>query len=230
MICLRQCFQTSFEQSSGVSRVVYAQASILVCNEDPVPEGSSLVFGDGCDGRVTFLIQPAEGNQAFFQLVEHGLDFGLQTAEVEVFDIGVAALAGGYVRLKEVVGVFTSVAGDTGVFHHRVVRAGAAFHITGASNAEQHSALSTVVRTPVGAGDFDFAVNRICNPAPRLVAVGAQVALAAVVSHAFKCIKRNRVSGFQRPVCTCVGGVYLVAGTAVLAGRVWITLFDLIGS
>ncbi len=52
-----------------------------------------------------------------------------------------------------------------------------------------------MVRTPVGAGDFDHTVNRCINLATRLVAVGAQVARAAVECYVLKGIKRYRVSG-----------------------------------
>jgi hypothetical protein len=138
---------------------------------------------------MAFFIEPSQSNQTLFKLIEHGLNFSLDTVDVQILGTRVACLAGRYIRLKGVIVVLAQVTSNTGVFHHGVVRAWAAFDVTGASNAEQHRALPTVVRTPVAAGDLDHAVHCFSNPAARLVAVGAQITFAAVEGHALKGIK-----------------------------------------
>jgi hypothetical protein len=79
------------------------------------------------------------------------------------------------------------VASNAGIFYHCGVRAGAAFDITTTCKAIQHSALWTMMGTPVGTGNFNVAIGIwFSNRAAWLVAVGAQVALAAVVGYVFK--------------------------------------------
>ena len=87
-----------------------------------------------------------------------------------------------------------------------------------------------MVRTPVCAGNLNLAIDCICNATAWLVTLSAQVALATVVSHTFKSIEVNRIGGFQSPVIPAIGSVDLMAGTAVLAGWIWITSFNFIWS
>jgi hypothetical protein len=161
------------------------QALVLMGDVDPVPEGGSIRFGYGLYSRMTFFIEQTLGDQSRFKLIKLRLDISLQAVYIEVFDVGMAALAGRNVLFKGVNVAVTHVAANAGIFHHCSVRAGAAFG-AGASKAKQHGALRTVVGTPVGAGDLDHAVNCFINLSTRLVAVGAQVALAAVEGYIFE--------------------------------------------
>ncbi len=104
---------------------------------------------------------------------------------------------------------------------------GAVFNITAAAQTEQHCALRAVVGAPVRAADIDHAI-RICfsNRSARLVAVGAQVSFAAVIDCVFQSEEHHRGGGLQSPVRGGVAGVDLVAGAAVLAGRVGISNLD----
>jgi hypothetical protein len=79
----------------------------------------------------------------------------------------------------------------------------------------------------VGAVYFDIAIGiRLTNTPARLVAIGAQVALTTIEGHTFESVERYGVSGLKSPIFSRVGDVDLVAGTAVLAGWVWIPFFN----
>ena len=93
-----------------------------------------------------------------------------------------------------------------------------------AAHTEQHCALRAVVGAPVRAGDRNIAVGIRCsNLSARLVAVGAQVALAAIIGLVFESVERHWGGGLQSPVRFGVAGVNLVTGPAVLAGRIGIS-------
>ena len=77
-------------------------------------------------------------------------------------------------------------------------------------------------------GDIrDHAIYGFRERAPRLVAVGAQIALATVISRAFDCVERHRIGGLKSEVSGGEAGVDLVAGTAILAGWMRVPLFNL---
>lgn len=137
LICrLRQRFQARFDQGPGAGWVVNAQALVLMRDVDPVPESSSFRFWDRCHRWMTFFIEPAQCNQTRFKFIQPLLDLGLQASVIEAFHTRVACLAGGHVRLKGVAAGLAQMAGDTGVFHHGVVRAGAALDLAGAGQAK----------------------------------------------------------------------------------------------
>src|SRR3990172_8195679 len=171
---------------------------------DPVPESGCFPCRDRRNRRMTLFVEPTLGDQSGFEFIEHPLDLGLQSVDVEVLGPGVTRLAGGNIRLEGVVLALTGVAGYASVFHQRGVRARIAFEGkavgTCTGQAEQHGALGTMVRAPVGAGYLDLAVDDLVNPSTGLVTVGAQVALAAVKGHAWEGVELHRVGGCQCPV------------------------------
>jgi hypothetical protein len=63
--------------------------------------------------------------------------------------------------------------------------------------------------------------------APRLVAVGAQVAFAAIEGRSFDRVERYRIGGLQSEVSRSIGGVDLVTGPAILAGWMRVAGLDL---
>ena len=81
----------------------------------------------------------------------------------------------------------------------------------------------------MGAINFDHAVHRFSYLSARLVAVGAQVAGAAVIGHALKSVQVDRVCSFQSPVFTGIAHMDGVASAAALAGWVRIAIFNLAG-
>ena len=113
-----------------------------------------------------------------------------------------------------------------------VVHEGSAHRGACAGDAEQHRALWAVVRTEAN-GDRDLTVHcggEVGHRATGLVALGAQVARAAVDTYCLKasCVERYRGGCLQGPVGVGVGHVGRVAGPAVLAGRAGIALCDFI--
>jgi hypothetical protein len=69
----------------------------------------------------------------------------------------------------------------------------------------------------------DHAIDRFGSITPRLVAISAQIALSTVECSAFDGEEIYRIGGFESKVSGGVGGMDLVAGTAILTGRMWIT-------
>src|SRR5660398_101441 len=218
---LLECRQTSIEQVDGVIRVVDTQTSILG-EHSPVPEGGGFCLGIGACDYPTFCIKQAIGLQSRFKLIELILDISLRTVDVEVINIAVASCAGCCVRLKGVVVVLTQVAGYAGVAHQRVVYGGASLNVSAASDAKQHGALRTMVRTPVGAVNLGrVASHVIFKDVTDLVTVGAQVTFAAIIGLAFDFEHLDRSGCLEAPVGISVARVDVVTGTAVLAS--WFT-------
>ena len=207
-----------------------AQTLIFVSDVNPVIQSGCNAFRSFGHSRVAIggdVAEHAGIHQHLAKPIQVRLDFGLHAVDVEVFGIRMAGLAGFNARLKGVASICAHVAGDAGIFHHRVVRAGLAFR-TGAGNTKQHGALRAVVRSPVAGDPGDHTVRiSLGEGAARLVAVGAQVALAAVEGRAFNRKQRHRIGGLQGPVVSGVGAVYLVAGAAVLAGWMRVSALNL---
>ena len=110
---LLECVQSSLDQGLCIGRVVNAQALVFVGDVDPVVQTDGEVLRRFRDGRMAIgpdLTEHTGGNQFLAKLVEHGLDFGLQPVDVEIFSPGVARLAGGYIGFEGVIGTFAQVA------------------------------------------------------------------------------------------------------------------------
>src|SRR3990172_715636 len=197
---------------------------------DPVPESGCFPCRDRRNRRMTLFVEPTLGDQSGFEFIEHPLDLGLQSVDVEVLRAGVASLAGRDIPFEGVVGAVTDVTGRAGSLHQRGVRTRIAFKgkaiaaCTG--QTEQHGALGTVVGTPVGAGDLNHSIDNRVDPSTWLVTSCAQVALAAVEGHTFEGEELYRFGSCKCPVGARAGRMDLMAGSTVLAGRGGVALLD----
>jgi hypothetical protein len=120
------------------------------------------------------------------------------------------------------------MAGHACIFYHRVVWTRSALNIASTGYAEHHRCFRTVVRPPVGAGDFDHAIDYFTDHSTRLVTIRAQIAQSAVEGHALKGKEIYRVRGLKSKIGIGVGCMDLMTGTAILAGWVWIPRLNLI--
>src|SRR5680860_854078 len=119
------------------------------------------------------------------------------------------------------------MAGDAGIFNGRIMLRGTSCSCsTGAADTQHHRALWTMVRAPVAADTRDYSSNCCGEVSAGLVTAGTQVAFAAVEGIAWNGVEVYRSGSLQSPVETCVAGVDLVTGTAVLPRRVRIASRD----
>jgi len=190
--------------------------AFIFLDQEEVPEGGRLGFGVVANDNRAFCIEQTLSYQGSLDFFKLGLNLGLYAVDVKILGIRMAGLAGRNVWREAVSGSVTAhVAGNAGVLDCRDVHAGFAFNPTAGADTHQHGCYWAVMRAPMGAVNFDLAIRRGWESAARLVAVGAQVAHAAIEGYAFKGIERHRSGGLERPVITGVAGVDLVAGAAV---------------
>ena len=215
--------QACIDQGCGIGHIVNAVTFVFDSNIDVIPQSVCFRFGEAPGNDSTRCIKHASGSQRGFESSDFGIKCSLGTIHVEVRGSGVAGDAGGYVRQEGVVFAVTHVAGNAGILDRRVMRAGRTSNGTRAADTHQHVALWAVVRAKA-CGNCDCAISSGCGNIPTsLVAVGAQVALAAVEGLASSDILYHRGRSGQGEVRIGVGGVDRVAGAAILLGGVRIS-------
>ncbi len=196
--------------------------ALVFGDEQVVPEGIRLGSLVGTNHDRTGLVKQTSLDQVSFEGLKTGIHLGHGAVHVEGRGTRVALDAVRNVGCEGMVGCIAAhVAGDTSVRYGGVVGARASGNIRRTTNTHQNRCFRTVVRTPMRAVDLDGPIgSRGGDGCARLVTIGAQVTLAAVICRSWQRIKRNCCRGFEREVGIGIGGVDLMAGAAIDAGRV----------
>ena len=216
--------QGLLEERLGEGRVVDASA-LIVHHELVVPHCLCDCFGVYPRDRPALLEVPgvvgvvrrhdAARDKQFMDLVEHRLNFSLHAVDVEVLGISMAGLAARHCRQVGMVSFISHMAGHAGVLNRLIMRARAAAH-TQSAFAEQHRGFNTVVGAEPGiCTEVYVSSARHGQIVTDLVAVGAQVAFAAVKGTAGLLQHHWLFTSRQGEVVLCVSGVDVVAGAAV---------------
>ena len=204
-----------------------ATAGILL-DDFIVPDRRGCCFIPGTRDHLACFIEQTSGSQSGLEFSHPLIHSGLDTIDVVTLGIRMAFLALCELGFHHMIVAFTHMAAHTGVLNHGIVRAGLAFD-TEAAGTEQDIALNAQVCIKARVGGCVLGrigcVNEISHIAACLVAVGAQVTGATVEGQTAYNLRYGGIR-FQSPVVAGLGGVDLMAGAAVLVGRVGITGFD----
>ena len=149
------------------------------------------------------------------ELFKHRRDFGLRAVYVKILGIGMAGLAARHFGQVGVIALISHMAVHAGVLNRLIVRARSAGH-TQAAFAEQHRGRYTVVGAVACGCNHDISILNFRLGVADLVAIGAQIAFAAVVGTAGHFHRHRLFTARQGEVGLGVGGVDVVAGAAVV--------------
>jgi hypothetical protein len=106
--------------------------------------------------------------------------------------------------------------------------AGLAFNSESTTDTKQQRGFWTMMTTPVGTIDLDFAIRGGGESCALLVAVGAQIAHAAIEG-GIEGFELDGVCGPESKIIFGKGGVNLMAGAAIDVGGIWIGGLDVSG-